>query len=134
VPDFLSKKFGHGHAHGHGHDQFFMLNVYNLVNDMQKIEKSTVRYLANLARLAVSAEEEDALLTDLKKIINYVEQLHEIDTTDVPPCSYVTQCLTQTPVRKDEVTPTLERDTFLKLCPEKTAGMVRIPTVLKPEE
>lgn len=101
---------------------------------MPKIEKKTVRYLANLARIAVAEEEEDALVSDLEKILGYVEQLQEIDTTDVLPCSYVTQSLTQTPVRKDEVIETLDKDAFLKLCPAKTASMVRIPTVLKPEE
>ena len=101
---------------------------------MSKIEKKTVRYLANLARIAVAEDEEDSLLSDLKKIVSYVEQLQEIDTTDVPPCSYVTECLAQTPLRNDEVISTLGRDDFInKLCPVKTSGMVRIPTVLKQE-
>jgi aspartyl-tRNA(Asn)/glutamyl-tRNA(Gln) amidotransferase subunit C len=101
--------------------------------DMAKIEKKTVHYLADLARIAVAEDEEASLVVDLEKIVAYVEQLREVDTSQVTPCCYVTQSLTKTPLRKDDVVPTLERAVFLKITPQNTAGMLRVPTVMKQE-
>lgn len=100
---------------------------------MVKIDKKTVHYLANLARIAVAEDEEDSLVSDLEKIVSYVEQLREIDTTNVSPCCYVTQCLTKTPLREDEVIKTLERPVFIKITPRHTSGMVYVPPVMKQE-
>ena len=100
---------------------------------MATLDKNTVKYLADLSRIAVTNEEEDSLLKDLKKILNYVEQLSEVDTSNVAPCTYVTKSHTQSPLREDIVIPTLTRDTFLKGAPQQISGMVRVPPVLKPE-
>lgn len=98
---------------------------------MAELKKETVHYLADLARIAVVEGEEEALLADLKKILAYIDLLEEVDTSNVSPCCYVTQSLTKTPLRKDEVEPSLERSVFLKITPQNTAGMLRVPTVMK---
>ncbi len=100
---------------------------------MAELNENTIKYLADLSRIAVSSEEEESLLLDLKKILAYVEQLNEVDTSEVAPCTYVTKSLTQTPLREDAVHATLSRDTFLKGAPLQISGMVRVPPVLKQE-
>lgn len=101
---------------------------------MTTLDKSTVKYLAELSRIAVSPDEEEALLKDLKKILGYIEQLNEVDTSSIEPCTYVTKALSQTPLAEDIVQETLPRETFLKGAPQQIGGMVRVPPVLKQEE
>jgi aspartyl-tRNA(Asn)/glutamyl-tRNA(Gln) amidotransferase subunit C len=100
---------------------------------MAQLDKEMIKYLAELSRIAVSSEEEESLLKDLKKIIAYVEQLNEVDTSQVAPCTYVTQSLNKTPLRQDVVKETLTREAFLKGSPQQIAGMVRVPPVMKQE-
>ncbi len=100
---------------------------------MAQLDKNTIKYLADLSRIAVSAEEEESLLKDLQKILGYVEQLNEVDTSDVAACTYVTKTLSQTPLRADAVKTPLARDVFLKGAPQQISGMVRVPPVLKQE-
>ena len=100
---------------------------------MATLDKNTVKYLADLSRIAVSSAEEDSLLKDLKKILSYVEQLNEVDTANIQPCTYVTKALTQTPLREDVCETTLTREQFLKGAPQQIGGMLRVPQVIKSE-
>lgn len=101
---------------------------------MAELDKNTIKYLADLSRIEVTSEEEDSLLKDLKKILGYVEQLNEVDTSQVAPCTYVTKALTETPLREDLPQPSLTREIFLKGAPQQISGMVRVPPVLKNEQ
>lgn len=101
---------------------------------MANLDKETVKYLAELARIAVSKDEEESLLKDLKKILKYVEMLDEIDTSKVRPCTYVTQCLTETPLRQDKPENTLTREQFMKDAPLHVGGMIRVPPVIKQDQ
>lgn len=100
---------------------------------MATLDKNTIKYLADLSRIAVTPGEEESLLKDLKKILAYIEQLDEVDTAEIAPCTYVTKALSQTPLREDVVEVTLTRDVFLKGAPLQISGMVRVPPVLKSE-
>ncbi len=100
---------------------------------MATLDKNTVKYLADLSRIAVSPEEEVSLLADLKKILNHIEQLNELDTSEVEPCTYVNKSLTETPLREDIAEETLTREQFLKGAPDQIGGMLRVPPVLKQE-
>ncbi len=100
---------------------------------MATLDQKTIKYLADLSRIAVSADEEEALLKDLKKILGYIEQLDEVDTSQVEPCTYVTKALTETPLREDVVESTFTRDAFLKGAPQQISGMVRVPPVINKE-
>lgn len=100
---------------------------------MTQANKEMVHYLAKLSRIAVTKEEEELLLADLSKIIRYFEQLNEVDTTDIAPCTYLTPDTTKTPLREDVVKQSLSHDDFFKNTPDKIGGLVRVPTVLKQE-
>ncbi len=49
------------------------------------IEKKEVQHIANLARLRLSEEEEEAMTQHLGQMITYINKLKELDTTGVPP-------------------------------------------------
>jgi aspartyl-tRNA(Asn)/glutamyl-tRNA(Gln) amidotransferase subunit C len=100
---------------------------------MAELDKNMVHYLAKLSRIAVSEQEEKALLQDLAKIVSYIEQLNEVDTKEVAPCNYVTEALTKTPLRDDVVQNTLTREALAELAPSQIGGMIRVPPVMKQE-
>jgi aspartyl-tRNA(Asn)/glutamyl-tRNA(Gln) amidotransferase subunit C len=54
-----------------------------------KVTEKDVCYVADLANLALSAEERAGLVRDLNSILDYVERLNELDTTNVSPMAQV---------------------------------------------
>ena len=54
-----------------------------------KVTDKDVSYVADLANLELTAEERAAMLRDLNSILNYVDRLNELDTSDVPPMAQV---------------------------------------------
>ena len=52
---------------------------------MAKVTEENLAHLAKLCRIACSAQKREALLKDFQQIVNYVEQLSQIDTEGVEP-------------------------------------------------
>ena len=100
---------------------------------MAHLDKKTIEYIADLARIGVDEKDEEELLRDLAKILHYVEQLNELDTSSVPARSYVTEVVSKTPLREDMAVNTYPQAEFLKGAPQHSAGMVKVPPVLKGE-
>jgi aspartyl-tRNA(Asn)/glutamyl-tRNA(Gln) amidotransferase subunit C len=97
---------------------------------MSALDKQTVEMLIKLSRIGCTEEEKNALALDLKNILSYVEQLQEIDTENVPPCSNVLENFHNV-MREDEVGHILPRDLFLGNAPSHVGGMIRVPPVIK---
>lgn len=67
-----------------------------------QVDEATVRRIARLARIKITDEEASALKGELSGILDWVEQLDEVDTSAVEPMTrVVAQDLHK---RKDEVT------------------------------
>ncbi len=54
-----------------------------------KVTDKDVAYVAELANLELTAEERTAMLRDLNSILDYIDRLNELDTSDVPPMAQV---------------------------------------------
>ena len=54
-----------------------------------KVTEKDVAYVAGLANLDLRDDELSAMLRDLNSILDYIERLNELDTSDVPPMSQV---------------------------------------------
>jgi aspartyl-tRNA(Asn)/glutamyl-tRNA(Gln) amidotransferase subunit C len=54
-----------------------------------KVTEKDVSYVAELANLDLTLEERTAMLRDLNSILEYVDRLNELDTSDVPPMAQV---------------------------------------------
>jgi aspartyl-tRNA(Asn)/glutamyl-tRNA(Gln) amidotransferase subunit C len=54
-----------------------------------KVTDRDVDYVADLANLELTAEERTGMLRDLNSILEYVDRLNELDTSDVPPMAQV---------------------------------------------
>ena len=54
-----------------------------------KVTEKDVAYVAELANLDLTDEERSRMLRDLNSILDYVDRLRELDTSDVPPMAHV---------------------------------------------
>jgi aspartyl-tRNA(Asn)/glutamyl-tRNA(Gln) amidotransferase subunit C len=54
-----------------------------------KVTDQDVAYVADLANLELTKEERAGMLRDLNSILEYVDRLNELDTSDVPPMAQV---------------------------------------------
>ena len=67
------------------------------------INKKTLKHLAELARIDLKAQEEKKLLNDLQEILDYFEQLKELDTEGVEPLAGIGQVIQKNVSRDDQV-------------------------------
>ena len=54
-----------------------------------KVTDKDVAYVAELANLELTEEERTGMLRDLNSILEYIDRLNELDTSDVPPMAQV---------------------------------------------
>jgi aspartyl-tRNA(Asn)/glutamyl-tRNA(Gln) amidotransferase subunit C len=93
------------------------------------LSREEVLRIARLARLELTTDEVDLFTRQLAGILEYVEQIRELDTTGVPPTSHV---MNQPIDRPDEVRATLSREEALENAPEaaRQAGLFKVPRVI----
>jgi len=97
---------------------------------MPQLDKKAIVNLIELSRIDCSEEEQEKLLQDLQSILNYVEQLNEIDTTNIRPCYQVLEEVANV-TREDKVGEILPREAFLSNAPSHVGGLIRVPPVMK---
>lgn len=88
-----------------------------------------VQKIAHLAKLAVSEEETSSVAGDLTNILDLVEQMQQVDTTDVVPMSHPLH-MTQR-LRPDEVTEQDQREKFQSIAPATENGLYLVPKVIE---
>jgi aspartyl-tRNA(Asn)/glutamyl-tRNA(Gln) amidotransferase subunit C len=93
------------------------------------ITKKDVEYIARLARLRLSEKEKEQFTHQLKRIIDYVAKLEELDTGKIEPTAHVLPL--KNVMRKDEARPSIERETVLKLAPKVGKGLIKVPRVIE---
>lgn len=92
------------------------------------LDREQVRKVAHLARLELTAEEEERLTTQLGSILDYFEQLNELDTSDVAPTARAIDVSNVT--RTDTLTPWIEREAILKCAPDRDGEFFKVPKIL----
>ncbi len=96
---------------------------------MSTITNDDVRHLAQLSSLQMSDAEVELLRADIEKIINYINQLDELDTDGVEPTYQVTGL--QNVWRDDEIIDSsVSRQQLLALAAEQSDNCVKVPKVL----
>ena len=93
------------------------------------VDEATVRRIAHLARIAVSDEEAAALQGDLSTILNWVEQLNEVDVENVEPLTSVVDVSMR--LRADEVTDGGYPDNVVANAPVKDEHFFIVPKVVE---
>lgn len=96
---------------------------------MTQISRDDVQHLAQLSSLHLSDDELDGLQTDLSNILQYVQQLSELDTAGVEPTYQVTDL--ENVWRDDKVmSDQTSREQLLQLAPDAADNQVKVPRVL----
>ncbi|MDR3441339.1 Asp-tRNA(Asn)/Glu-tRNA(Gln) amidotransferase subunit GatC [Telmatospirillum sp.] len=93
------------------------------------LDKATVKNIANLARLEVREDELDHLAGELSNILQFVEQLAEVNTDGVAPMTSVAHM--ELPRRRDEVTDGNYPERVLANAPERIDGFFVVPKVVE---
>jgi aspartyl-tRNA(Asn)/glutamyl-tRNA(Gln) amidotransferase subunit C len=96
------------------------------------LTEKEVRYVADLANLRLSEEEIHRMSTDLGQILTYIEQLNELDTTNVEPMAQVLFNEDETASLRDDVPhKCLSNDDALRNAPESGQGYYKVPLVIE---
>ena len=96
------------------------------------ITQADIEKVAQLAHLELAEEELKMFGPQLAEIVSYVEQLNEIDTTNVEPAigGLTTEGATTDSSRDDEISGSLGQKVALSEAPDPAAGHFRVPKVL----
>ena len=93
------------------------------------LDEATVARIARLARIAVPEEELEPLAVELSHILEWIEQLNEVDTEGVAPMTSVTAM--KLAWREDRVTDGGRPEDILANAPERQDGYFVVPKVVE---
>jgi len=88
-----------------------------------------VKYVAHLARLALTPDEEKKLTNQLGNILGYIEKLKELDVANVEPTAHAVPMVNV--MRPDEVRPSLPHDDDMRNAPAKANGLFIVPKIVE---
>lgn len=88
-----------------------------------------IKYVARLARLELSAQEEETLGAQLGNIIGYIAKLKEVNVDGVEPTSHAVPLVNVT--RPDEVAPSLSNTEALRNAPASGGGLFVVPKIVE---
>lgn len=90
-----------------------------------------VKKIAHLARLNMSEEDVTTYTSQLSKILSFVEQMNQADTTGIEPAAHSFEFSQR--MRLDAVTETDQRTAFQAIAPQVEAGLYLVPQVIEGE-
>jgi aspartyl-tRNA(Asn)/glutamyl-tRNA(Gln) amidotransferase subunit C len=88
-----------------------------------------VKYVAHLARLSLTPEEEQKIGAQLGNILGYIEKLKEVDVTGVEPTAHAFPLVNVT--RPDEVRSSISNEEALRNAPAKANGLFIVPKIVE---
>ncbi len=88
-----------------------------------------VKYVAHLARLSLTPDEEQKIGAQLGNILGYIEKLKEVDVTGVEPTAHAFPLVNVT--RTDEVRPSLSNEEALRNAPSTANGLFMVPKIVE---
>lgn len=92
------------------------------------IDIDQVKKVASLARLELSDGEQQQFTGQLNSILEYVQQLDELDTKDVPPTTRAIEVSNIT--RPDTLETFADRESILDSAPEREEDFFRVPKIM----
>lgn len=88
-----------------------------------------VPYVALLARLSLSEEEQKKLAAQLQHILEYVDKLKELDVSNIEPTAHAVPITNV--LRKDVVKPSIPTELALKNAPQKANNLFIVPKIVE---
>jgi aspartyl-tRNA(Asn)/glutamyl-tRNA(Gln) amidotransferase subunit C len=96
------------------------------------IDREQVRKVAHLARLTLTPEEETQFTSQLNDILDYFQQLSELDTSEVPPTARAIDMSNVT--RPDHLQPWGDRTRILDCAPDQEGEFFKVPKIIGGED
>jgi len=96
---------------------------------MPEISEQEVRHVADLGKLALSDQEIQRLGRELNRILEYFQQLQELDTDQVPSTSHAIQM--ENVYRSDQVTASLGVEEAVSNAPDRADEFFRVPRIIE---
>ena len=94
-----------------------------------KLDTNTINKIAKLARIRLSEKEANEFLKDMNSILDWVEQLNEVNTDNIEPLTNISSAVLIQ--RKDEAKNINSSDEILQNCPDKLEGYFAVPKVVE---
>ena len=88
-----------------------------------------IKYVAHLARVALTAEEEQKFSTQLGDVLDYIEKLKEVDVSNVEPTAHAFPLVNVT--RPDEIRPSLSNEETFRNAPATANGLFIVPKIVE---
>jgi aspartyl-tRNA(Asn)/glutamyl-tRNA(Gln) amidotransferase subunit C len=88
-----------------------------------------VKYVAQLARLELSPEEEQRMGAQLGSVLGYIEKLKEVDVSGVEPTAHAFPLVNV--MRADETRPSLSQEEALRNAPAQANGLFMVPKIVE---
>ena len=88
-----------------------------------------IKYVAHLARIALTPGEEKKLAAQLGGILGYIEKLKELDVTNVEPTAHAVPMVNVK--RADEIQPSLPHEDALRNAPRQSNGLFIVPKIVE---
>ena len=94
-----------------------------------KIDKNTINKIARLSRIKLDDKESEDYINDLNSILDWVEQLNEVNTENIEPLSNISSSIL--PKREDVSKDTNSSEEILENAPDKLEGFFAVPKVVE---
>lgn len=92
------------------------------------ITTKDIEYVAKLAKLNLSDEEKEMLVSQMGDIVEFANNISKLDTDDVKPTNHILEV--KNVFREDELKESYSRDDILKNAPAKEAGCIVVPSIV----
>ncbi len=96
---------------------------------MAKLSKEDVLHIAHLSKLKLTDQETEKFAGQLSSVLEYIEQLKEVDTEGVEMVSQVTGL--KDVFVPDEITNPVAPESLLENSPEKEGRSIKVPAVFE---
>jgi aspartyl-tRNA(Asn)/glutamyl-tRNA(Gln) amidotransferase subunit C len=88
-----------------------------------------VKYVAHLARIALTPDEQEKFEAQLSNILGYIEKLNQLDVSGIEPTAHAVPLINV--FRPDEVRPSLSNEEALRNAPASANGLFMVPKIVE---
>jgi aspartyl-tRNA(Asn)/glutamyl-tRNA(Gln) amidotransferase subunit C len=96
---------------------------------VSEIDPGVVRYVADLARIALTDEEVERFTKQLSVVLDAVGKLRDVDTEAIPPAASVLPL--ENVLREDEARPGLTVEQTMRNAPARDGDLFRVQTIIE---
>ena len=95
----------------------------------ERITDETMEYVEILAKLELTEEERAQAKADMSRMLDYIDQLNELDTSGVEPMTHI--CPVNNVFREDEENAEWSREEILENAPKQKDGFFQVPKTVE---